>query len=198
MNKLLYILLSVFILLDIFLIFRNMQLNSYCVDLNEVVKKDLEVKDDIAYCTIKNINYSNSVLLLDKDSVDANLFALKDGSYKIIYRIDFPYCENCIYPVIVKLDNLAKEVGKNRILVVTSFPENCYGKDFSLFMKKYDLNVINIPIKSFGIQSRDLIGSYIFVMNRKWVVERLFFVGKNNHYMLDEYFYSLKEILNKE
>lgn len=65
-------------------------------------------------------------------------------------------------------------------------------------MKKYDLNVINIPIKSFGIQSRDLIGSYIFVMNRKWVVERLFFVGKNNHYMLDEYFYSLKEILNKE
>lgn len=197
MNRFLYFLLCVFILLDFYLIYRNLQLNEYCIHMNAIIKKDLEIKSDIAYCTIKNINYSNSILLLDKVSVDMNMLQIKDSLYNVIYRVDFPYCENCIYPVIEKLDNLAKEIGKDRVFIITSFPDSNYGKDFYLFMKKYDLNVLNLPTNVFGISSKDLIGSYLFVMNKKVEAEKLFFVGKNNHYMLDEYFSYLKDFLNR-
>lgn len=148
------------------------------------------VVDDISHNLMKNIIYENSIPDISVHYRDTILNLVKDGK-KLFYRIDFPYCEQCVYPVIDSLNSYAQKVGYNKVVLLSSFPVGDYGNDFKEHMRKYKLHVINIPDLDFCFQTKDLIGTYLFLMNHEMSLDKLFFCGKNNHFLLKDYFESI-------
>ena len=194
MNKYI-IFICIFIILNITLIIKNYNINK---NYNKALERNIVLTNklnDIAYYTTKNIKYNNPIIDINKE-IDLNIFKFNKNKHKIFYRIDFPYCENCIYPTIELLNELADEIGFDKITIITSFPDIEYGDDFHEFTKKYKLDIINIPESDFCIEKKELIGSYIFTMNKNLNINNIFFCGKNNHFMLNEYFTYLKEYID--
>ena len=194
MNKYI-IFICIFIILNITLIIKNNNINK---NYNKALERNIVLTNklnDIAYYTTKNIKYNNPTTDINKE-IDLNIFKFNKNKYKIFYRVDFPYCENCIYPTIELLNELADEIGFDKITIITSFPNIEYGDDFHEFTKKYNLDIINIPESDFCIEKKELIGSYIFTMNKNLNINNIFFCGKNTHFMLNEYFTYLKEYIN--
>ena len=194
MNKYI-IFICIFIILNITLIIKNNNINK---NYNKALERNIVLTNklnDIAYYTTKNIKYNNPTTDINKE-IDLNIFKFNKNKYKIFYRVDFPYCENCIYPTIELLNELADDIGFDKITIITSFPNIEYGDDFHEFTKKYNLDIINIPESDFCIEKKELIGSYIFTMNKNLNINNIFFCGKNNHFMLNEYFTYLKEYIN--
>jgi len=194
MNKYI-IFICIFIILNITLIIKNYNINK---NYNKALERNIVLTNklnDIAYYTTKNIKYNNPIIDINKE-IDLNIFKFNKNKHKIFYRIDFPYCENCIYPTIELLNELADEIGFDKITIITSFPDIEYGDDFHEFTKKYNLDIINIPESDFCIEKKELIGSYIFTMNKNLNINNIFFCGKNNHFMLNEYFTYLKEYID--
>jgi len=104
----------------------------------------------------------------------------------LIFRVDFPYCENCVFPTLDKLAEYSQSLGKENIVILTSFPSNDYASTFMNYIQKYELNVINVPFDDFYIEN-DFIGSYLFEMDYFLYSKNLFFPKNCNIFMLDYY-----------
>ena len=121
MNKYI-IFICIFIILNITLIIKNYNINK---NYNKALERNIVLTNklnDIAYYTTKNIKYNNPIIDINKE-IDLNIFKFNKNKHKIFYRIDFPYCENCIYPTIELLNELADEIGFDKITIITSFPD---------------------------------------------------------------------------
>ncbi|HAH59384.1 MAG: hypothetical protein KUL83_12565 [Lentimicrobium sp.] len=81
--------------------------------------------------------------LLITDSTSQVLDSILDSKEKLILRINFPYCESCVYPVIENIEKYHKN-SNQQFLVLTSFPNDDYAEEFHNFMNDKSVRVINI------------------------------------------------------
>lgn len=198
MNKYLLFSLILFFVFDIILLTKYIGLKDNNIELYRENNLLVEMINDIPYYVVKNVRYENHSIYINHEEIDSEIFQFKGVSYKLFYRIDFPFCENCIYPTLDRLSKFANEIGKDKIVIITSFPSKEFEEKFYSKVKKYDFNIINLLDVDFNVDPDELTGSYLFLMNRNMKTYKIFFVGKYNHYMLDDYFSYIKELLARE
>ena len=143
---------------------------------------------EIAKSFINTIRYHQTTFLISDSACNIiNRLFVNSPDFKLFYRINFPYCEICIYPVIEKLSTLASKLGVENIIILTSFPSEDYSIDFINFTKDKKVKVINIPDLDFCFNTNDFVGSYLFLLNSKYDHRYLFFVSQYNQFMIHPY-----------
>lgn len=151
--------------------------------------------DEITEGFVNSIKHEHMAFQISADAkiILDEIFSI-ENSTKLIYRLDFPYCGSCVYPVIEKLSD-APELLKKNIIILSAFPSEEFAADFNGFMKDKNLKVVNIPDLEFFFDSKNFIGAYMFLMNSSLIQEKMFFTNQCNQFMLDEYFRFIKQFL---
>jgi hypothetical protein len=154
-------------------------------------------EDEITEGFLNTIKYEHMAFQIsgNANNIFDEIFSI-DSSKKLFYRLDFPYCGNCIYPVIEKLSD-TPELLKNNIIILSAFPSEKFAADFNGFMKDKNLTVINIPDLEFFFDSKHFIGAYMFLMDSNLNQERMFFTNQCNQFMLDEYLRFIKQFMER-
>ncbi len=161
----------------------------YNLNLQSLAAKSIDnYKDFISDSFIKSIKYEECSFHV---SIDArkkilDLFSEKSNN-KLFFRISFPYCGSCIFPVIDELESIYHNTGIDNIFIITSFPNEDYAKEFEDFMKTKKLKIINIPDVDFCLDTKGFNGSYLFIMDEELHHKKLLFINKFNHFILDNY-----------
>jgi len=90
------------------------------------------VNSEITNSFIKTLRYYQTMFMMSDSARNAlnNLFEGK-LEYKLFYRIDFPYCDSCIYPTIEKLSNMSSKFDIENIIILTAFPSDDFLEVFS-------------------------------------------------------------------
>lgn len=184
------ILLIIFIACNLWLSFVLISNKQNCdTQLSLLKEKSIDnFKAHITDTFIKTISYEDSrvkVSISAKNTI-SDLYS-KGKDIKLIYRLNFPYCGSCIFPVIEELDAKCDEMGVDNIIIVSSFPNKEYAEDFDREMSDKKLRVINIPDIDFSLDNNGFNGSYLFLMDSSLHQESLFFTNKFNLFMLNDY-----------
>lgn len=150
-------------------------------------------EDEITEGFLNSIKHEHMAFQIsaDANNIFDEIFSI-ENSRKLFYRLDFPYCGSCIYPVIEKLSH-TPELLKNNIIILSAFPSEEFAADFNGFMKDKNLKVINIPDLEFYFDSKNFVGAYMFLMDSNLNQERMFFTNQCNQFMLDEYLKFIKQ-----
>ncbi len=174
------------ITLNIFLCFsllNNKKKNSFT--LEEKSKVDVYTSREISKSFINTLRYEHKqVEISDSAKMILNPFIKKGNT--LIFRINFPYCESCIYPVIEELNKNTK-LKRLNTLIITSFPNFEYAEDFNLFMKDKSLKAINIQDKYLSIDQTENTGAYLCVYESDFSICSIFFPNKYNFFILSDY-----------
>lgn len=105
---------------------------------------------------------------------------------KLMYRLDFPHCGNCSYPIIEKLEEFSK-TSLFDVVILPAFPSNEYMDEFNLFMRDKELLYINIPDLDFSLSQTGLLDSHLFLMDSSLKPRQLFFINICTMNMIDDY-----------
>ena len=136
-------------------------------------------EDEIAYSLYKNYIYEYQDVYIN--NMHENLLdTIIDSEYKLFFKIPISYCDACIRPMLNELKSITKKIDKNRIIIITSFPTEKETNDFINEMDIYDLNILNIPDNDFTLNIKELIGAYLFILNKDFKARKVFFCSKFN------------------
>ena len=149
MNKYLLFSLILFFVFDIILLTKYIRLRGNNIELYRENNLLVEMINDIPYYVVKNVRYENHSIYVNHEEIDSEIFQFKGTSYKLFYRIDFPFCENCIYPTLDKLNEFANEIGKDKIVILTSFPSKEFEEKFYSKIPVYQSWLLNLIKMSF-------------------------------------------------
>ena len=112
-----------------------------------------------------------------------------DEDNKLFFFFSCKGCAPCYEPFLKKLDELAKEVGSDRIVVLAEFFNN---RDLKSFWSYNNLNVyrINSDLKVFPSKSSYALA---FLLNKDRFIENVIIVDKSNIQLTDDYL----KVINK-
>ncbi|MDY0278751.1 MAG: hypothetical protein RBQ97_11780 [Acholeplasma sp.] len=99
-------------------------------------------RSEVSRSIFQSFQFEDANLLIT-DSTSQVLDSILDSKEKLILRINFPYCESCVYPVIENIEKYHKN-SNQQFLVLTSFPNDDYAEEFHNFMNDKSVRVINI------------------------------------------------------
>jgi len=143
---------------------------------------------EITNAFINTLRFHQTMFMISDSTRNSlnNLFEDK-FEYKLFYRVDFPFCESCVYPTIEKLSAMSSKFGIENIIILTAFPSDDFLEDFIDSIKNNNIKILNIPDWEFCFNTRDFIGSYLFLMNSNFEHQYLFFVSQHNQFMIQSY-----------
>jgi len=183
------LIISILIALNIFLcgivIYNNITRNNLINNL----EKDFFYccEDKIRESLYHSLKYQDSRFTLSNEV--AFLFDSIFGvgyDVKLMYRLDFPHCGNCSYPIIEKLEEFSK-TSLFDVVILPAFPSNEYMDEFNLFMLDKELLHINIPDLDFSLSQTGLFDSHLFLMDSSLKPHQLYFVNLCTMNMIDDY-----------
>lgn len=145
---------------------------------------------------LNTIKYDNSKIQIS-DSAKCILEDIFNTgrNTKLVFRIDFPYCDNCVSPAIKKLANNNIGFKKEDIIILTSFPNMEYGNDFYEAIIDYNIEVMNIPFIEFNLTNCESTCSFLFIMDSQYSESRFLFINKYSSSIIDEYLTLCKDII---
>lgn len=153
-------------------------------------------KQEIAYSLYKNYIYENHKVYTN-DSIHYKSSGIVDTNYKLFFKIPVSYCDACIRPMLKELQSLTEEFDKEKIIIVTSFPTTEEIIHFKKSMNLTKLTVINLPENAFTLDMKELIGAYIFLLNKDMKAKNIFFCSKFNSFCISSYLKAIKSYLAK-
>ena len=153
-----------------------------------------ECKNQVSDAFTNTIKYAETSFILSDSAtvIIKELFSTGNAS-KLFYRLSFPYCESCIYPVIDKIIKKYPELRKDDIVLISAFPTEEYAEEFNHDMENKKLRVINIPDIQFYLDRNNFDGSYLFIMDSNLHHKNLFFTNKCNLFLTDNYIDFIKQ-----
>ncbi len=131
------------------------------------------------------------------DSIRDQLYELfsKGSERKLFFRMDFPYCGNCIFPVIEMLSKNTI-INTEEIIILAAFPsERHIDDEFLHFIHDKNLKVINIPDFDMCFEMTGLIEPYFFIMDSSLFPDKLFFVNQCNGFLLKTYLNLIQHLI---
>jgi len=144
-------------------------------------------KTEIAKSFIYDLKYLNQPLhMSDNTKLLLNNLVKKNGGRLLFFRIDFPYCDDCIFPVINKLINY-ENILQHNIVFITSFPNEEYAYEFNQIVDRKNLNIVNIPYIELNFNDKEILGSFLFTLDANLKHHNLFFTNKYNLFMIDNF-----------
>ncbi len=144
--------------------------------------------EEIAEAYIKSLKYYQIDHHVSDYAADTILSLFnKTHSRLLFYRIDFPYCGNCVLPTIDNLIEKLDEIGSEKIVILTSFPSMEYADELNEYIKDSGLNILNLPHNEFCLDCNNFIGAYLFTMDIYLNTQNLFFTNKCNTSIVSKY-----------
>jgi len=139
------------------------------------------------YPQIYNDFLYNKVLLQEKTDNKTSV---------LIYRYSKYMCENCIQEDLVEIEQFQKEIGREKVLLLPSFPDNRAGIiELTNVLSKF--NYVNIPIELLLIPSRDgdYMQSYFGVIDEDGNLTMAFIPLRGKANITRLYFSEVKKII---
>jgi len=154
------------------------------------------MKGEFAKSFIKLLEYEDSKLQVSDSAkiLFKKIFNRSDNTI-LVYRLSFPYCDDCIFPIIESLKKNTQEFKYENVVIVSAFPNDEYAKEFNRYMEDSGLNVINIPDMGYCLNSDEIIGSYLLTMNSKFQYNNLAFTNKYNFFIINDYLIHIKKFI---
>ena len=84
---------------------------------------------------------------------------------------------------------------KRKIIIITSFPTQKEVQDFINKMEIHDLVILNMPDNDFTLNTKELIGAYLFLLNNDLIAKKVFFCSKFNTYCYSSYLMAITQYL---
>ena len=82
-----------------------------------------------------------------------------------------------------------------KIIIITSFPTQKEVQDFINKMEIHDLVILNMPDNDFTLNTKELIGAYLFLLNNDLIAKKVFFCSKFNTYCYSSYLMAITQYL---
>ena len=130
---------------------------------------------------------SQQTKVFDEDKNEILLRDLIKGNNKIIFRYSQLGCMACVDKELKRIDNLAKKIGYDKIIVLATYFSN---RDLYSYKRVNDIKVemYNIPIGSFHNDIEKLKIPYIFIVNKTLEIKSLFIPRKDIPQLTEEYY----------
>jgi len=132
-------------------------------------------------------------------SLPSDSLHLPSGKPLLIYRYSQFVCNACVFDDLKELEALLDDVGKERILILSAFPDNRENR-LMLHNRLSKFNHINIPMDSFDIPSNcydDYHTKFFAVLDPMGNIETVFFPQSGNLKLIRLFFDEIKERLKQ-
>jgi hypothetical protein len=190
---------SILILAIVILVILNILLCLIGAKRNIVYHKQLEgiiennnlEKSEISRAFLLSYMYQDSKITIS-EKMKEKLLSLGSKTPIVILRINFPYCESCVYPVLDSLESNFSNLDK-RVIILTSFPNDDYAFEFNSYMANKPFVKYNIPSNDFVFYDSDEMGTFLVIMFPDLSFKKLFIPNKYNHFLLNQYLHLLFE-----
>ena len=139
-------------------------------------------KNEIAYATFKSYIYEYQKVYINNIQ-ENSLDTLINSKYKLFFKIPISYCDACIRPMLKELKSIIPKTDKRKIIIITSFPT------------QKDLVILNMPDNDFTLNTKELIGAYLFLLNNDLIAKKVFFCSKFNTYCYSSYLMAITQYL---
>ncbi|MDH7605419.1 MAG: hypothetical protein QHH13_10995 [Melioribacter sp.] len=115
--------------------------------------------------------------MLDINGKKITISSILRKSEKLVFRYTSLNCQICVDSEIVRLKDLGEKIGKDKIIIITSYSgiKNFY--NFHKINKLYNYNIYFIPIDSKLFPGEDNT-PYVFILDTNRVVKYSFFPNK--------------------
>ena len=94
-----------------------------------------------------------------------------------------------------ELKSIIPQTDKRKIIIITSFPTQKEVQDFINKMEIHDLVILNMPDNDFTLNTKELIGAYLFLLNNDLIAKKVFFCSKFNTYCYSSYLMAITQYL---
>lgn len=161
--------------------FDNYLLDEYCVE---------EFKRSFSYSII---NQGRLFHITDSIKDQLVTFFPSGNEKKLFFRLDFPYCGACIFPVIEMLSK-NEIINNEEIIILSAFPSDRHMDDeFIHFMRDKNIKIINIPDFDMTFDPTGFAEPYLFIMGSSLIPKKLFVVNQCNGFLLETYLYLIRK-----
>ena len=151
-------------------------------------------KNEIAYATFKSYIYEYQKVYINNIQ-ENSLDTLINSKYKLFFKIPISYCDACIRPMLKELKSIIPKTDKRKIIIITSFTTQKEVQDFINKMEIHDLVILNMPDNDFTLNTKELIGAYLFLLNNDLIAKKVFFCSKFNTYCYSSYLMAITQYL---
>ena len=113
-----------------------------------------------------------------------------------LYRFSKFTCESCLFEDLHEIDQFQQEIGRNKILLLPTYPDNREGSiELNNVLAKF--NFVNIALDSFILPFRenDVIQRYFAVIDRDGNLTMVFFPRRGETHLTRLYFSEVKKII---
>lgn len=145
-----------------------------------------ECIDEMVFSYLDSFFFEDREFIISENANKQLVELFSQGNRKkLFFRLDFPYCDNCIYPVIHYLSR-SNSISKDDIWVLSTFPSEEFTYEFKEFISDKNLNVLNIPDFDFTLSLTGLYDPFLFVMGEELKPDKIMFVTQCNNIMIEE------------
>lgn len=142
--------------------------------------------DEMIFSFMDSFFFEDPAFIINEDVIDQLKGLFSQGSKKkLFYRLDFPYCGNCIYPVISHISEYSG-ISKNDIWILSAFPSEEYSVEFREFVKDKNVNFLNISDFDFTYTLTGLYEPFLFLMDEELKPEKVLFTTQCNIVMIEK------------
>lgn len=142
-------------------------------------------KSEISRALLLSYKYQDSSIIISEEMKE-KLNSLCGNNPTLILRFNFPFCENCVYPVIDSIENIYLNSDK-QVLILTSFPNEDYASEFNTYMMNKPFIKFNIPNNEFVFDDSGEMGTFLLIMFPDFSFKKLYMPNKYNHFLLKQY-----------
>jgi hypothetical protein len=141
------------------------------------------------HASISRSYYNNSFLIKD---------VLGDKSDMLVYRFSKNICESCLHDDLKEMEILQQEIGKDRLLLLPSYPNDRNGKiELSNLLSKF--SYINLPMDFLIIPSQegDFQQRYFALIDKDRNLTMVYFPRNENKGLTQIYLSEVKKMYKK-
>ena len=172
--------------------------NAYSINSSKLEAKSINhYEEGISEGFLNTLRYEESSFQVS-NSAKNQISALFNNTneVKLFFRIEFPFCDVCVYPTIDKISEYSSLTNNLEVLLISSFPSEEYAADFNKIVSNKKIRVLNIPNLEFCLDNHNPMGAYLFTMNADFQHENLLVINKSNKFMVDRYLDYIKTKYN--
>lgn len=150
----------------------------------------IETKDWLQFES-ENDEISSSIEVIDENKNKIQLKEMLSKQPKLVFRYSELNCQQCVDTVFKRLKQLAEEVGKEKILILSSYSNH---RDLLLFKRinQIDLEVYNLNETKLDISVEEVNIPYMFLLDNDFRAKFVFIPEKTMPQLTDNYLLLIK------
>ena len=114
----------------------------------------------------------------------------------LIYRFSKNMCPSCIHEDLMEVDHLQQEIGKERVLLLPTYPDNRTGRlEVSNLLAKFNYVNITADLLRMPTLEGDFLQRYFGVIDKEGNLTMVFFPRRGNPNLTRLYFSEVKKVI---